>query len=140
MIDIEGYISEGIIFSLNDLDCEHFIKGPSLFKDVTEEARHFYIEAAAKNNAIIAQFADELNGIKKPYQQYLDEAKEAALSQHVYVVLDKNTSLYEFWKEMQKYSYDMNIDSNNSIEVQVIPMFLWCKGIRIDFDLLDDIQ
>lgn len=139
MIDIDSYIKEGIIFSLNYIDCKHFIKGPSLFKEVTEEAKSFYLNEAAKENAIIEQFVNEFNGIKKPFEHYFEEDIKSASTQKVYVVLDKTTTLYEFWKEMQKHSYDMYIEGMGNTEMQIRPMFLWCKGIKIDYDILDDI-
>ncbi len=135
MIDIDSYIKEGIIFSLNYLDCEHLIKGPSLFKEVTQEAQEFYVSQAEKENAIISQFADEVKGIKKPLDQYLQKDTGSDKSPKIYVVIDKNTTLYEFWKEMQKYSYDLK-----GFEMYVRPMFLWYKGIQIPFDTLDDVE
>lgn len=135
MININEYIKEGIVFSLNYIECDHLIKGPSLFKEVTKEAQDFYLNEAAKENAIIGQFADEINGIKKPFEHYFEEDKKSALTQKIYVVINKNTTLYEFWQEMQKYTYELQ-----GIKLQIRPMFLWYKGIKIDYDVLDDIE
>lgn len=134
MIDIDSYIKEGIIFSLNNLDCERLIKDTSLFKEVTEEAQDFYIAQAVKENAIIGQFADEMKGIKKPFEYYLEKDIEIAKGQKIYVVLDQKTTLHEFYEEIQKHSYE-----HNGFEMYIRPMFLWCKGVQIPFDLLDDV-
>lgn len=139
MIEIDSYLKEGIVFSLSGFDYSNLKHGPYLFEDVTDIAQEFYVDVVAKEDAIYAQLADLVKGVDKSFDFYLKNERENALNHKIYIVLDKDATLFDFWREIQRLSFDFSSELFGEMKMPIQPMFVWYKGVQVDFEAIDAI-